>query len=152
MHPILGNALIRPENSSVTVNEIVVATLSMATQARKAYGLDLDRLLIVTPPYDEALRESWHDAEKALAEHPGGRKIRFDWSKWDVWTIERPDLGGGVPAEWLIKPGDGLAIVPGWVVEPLNPGQLRDLAAGAMAMADYLEKNPADDLTIEGGL
>lgn len=152
MHPILGNALIRPADSATTVKEIVAATLSMAAQARKAYGLDDDRILIVTVPYDPFLHESWKRAEQALPDHVGGKTIRFDWHKWDLWTIERDDLGGAVPAEWLCKPGEGKAVIPSWAVEPLNAAELRSLAAGAMAMADYLDREDATANEIEGGL
>lgn len=147
---MLDKSMFRPEDGPVTVDEIVEQTVAFANQARKAYGLEPERVLIMTIPYDPARRESWTNAETAMSTHPLGRYIKFDWTSWNVWTIPRGEHGG-VPAEWLVRTGEGNAIIPQWTIEPLSAAQLRDLAAEAMAVAALLE-DAENGLAIEGGL
>lgn len=139
----------RPDNSPETVADIVSATLSAVTQARAAYQLDDQRVMIVVVPYDPALHESWKQAEPQLA----AARIQLDWGHWNVWTIPRGEPTGGPPTEWTIRPSHRLASVPAWARGGLDPDGLRALAAEAMAMAEYLEKPDAvSDCIIEGGL
>lgn len=158
MIPQLSTDLFRPADSAATVDEIVSATVAYARSAREVHRLDLDRVLIFSVPFDPARAESWRAAERRLPEVLDGQNVRFEWSKWGVWTVPRGDLVGGVPAEWAVRPADGKALVPRWVADgfpqPLGPDELKQLAAEALAMADHLQEqaeNPELN-TIEGGL
>lgn len=149
----LDDHMFRPEDSETTVAEITEAVFEFARQARMIHKIDADRVLIFTIPFDPNLRKSWQQAEKEMKK--GGHKIRFDWTKWEVWTVPRGELTGGAVPEWLIHFSDRTACVPSWVAEscrfaghsngkgglikPLSADQLRDLAAECLAMADYLQ-------------
>lgn len=158
----LDASLFRPGPGEITVAEIVKATIEYAATARAQFKIDPDRVLIFTVPYDPELRESWTKAELEIR-RGGAHRIHFDWHKWEVWTVQRGELIG-VPTEWRVYPADREAGVPAWVAEScraaghgdrapgahrLDAGQLRTLAAEALAMADYLET--LDD-TMPGGL
>ena len=141
MAGIYGQIGLRPDNSPAIVDGIIEAVTIAAESYRETHKLQ-GATIIISVPYDPQLRESWNLAEMSLqnAGKPGEAPLyRFDWSKWDVLTVPRPD-GTGLPPEWLAQPTARVAKIPAWARDQvLTVDELRRLGAEALAAAEWLQ-------------
>jgi hypothetical protein len=137
--------------AELTLTDVIDATMHYVNQARKVNNLADTTTMTVTLPYDPPMRELFEAAEPILAQ----AFVALDWSRWQVWTLERHTVGDDwTPDPFVLLARGEYRCGVSWIglglenatVNRVEPELARRAAARLLAVAEAAERAQAEAL------